>query len=85
MKQEGAQLSWLKTTRPTEQVFSLDDEGTELTIALRTYGNSNYTTWHLPLFLTARWGRRAGSMTIAFRWRAGGSMRQCRPSRSILL
>ena len=60
LRQEGAQLSWLGTTRPTEQVFSLDSEDTELTIALRTYGNSNYTTWHLPLFLTAAVGTPGG-------------------------
>jgi Stage II sporulation protein E (SpoIIE) len=42
--------------RPTEQVFSLEDVGTDLTIALRTSAPPMYTSWYLPLFLTAAVG-----------------------------
>ena len=43
-------------TRPTERVYSLRDEDTELTIALRTSANPTYAGWYLPLFLTATLG-----------------------------
>ena len=43
-------------TRPTERVYSVRDEDTELTIALRTSANPTYTGWYLPLFLTATLG-----------------------------
>ncbi|HEY1500631.1 MAG TPA: SpoIIE family protein phosphatase [Acidobacteriaceae bacterium] len=46
----------LGVKRPTEQVFSLDDVGTDLTIALRTQAQPMYTNWYLPLFLTAAVG-----------------------------
>lgn len=42
--------------RPTEQIFSLDDSGTDLEIALRTHAPEVYTVWHLPLFLTVSLG-----------------------------
>jgi hypothetical protein len=42
--------------RPTEQVFPVPDDDTELTIALRTLAPPTYTNWYLPLFLTAATG-----------------------------
>lgn len=42
--------------RPTEQVYSLEGEGTDLVLALRTSAPPVYTGWHLPLFLTAALG-----------------------------
>ena len=42
--------------RPTEQVYSLGDVGTDLVVALRTSAEPVYTSWYLPLFLTASIG-----------------------------
>ncbi len=42
--------------RPTEQVVSLEGVGSEAKIALRTHAPLIYTTWRLPLFLTAAVG-----------------------------
>ncbi len=39
--------------RPTEQVFILNNEDTNLVIAIRTRIPLAYTIWHLPTFLTA--------------------------------
>ena len=51
---EGTQIrSLLGVKRPTERVYSVRDEDTSLTIALRTSANPTYTSWYLPLFLTA--------------------------------
>jgi hypothetical protein len=46
----------LGVKRPTEQVFSLEDAGTDVVLALRTSAPTVYTVWHLPLFLTAAVG-----------------------------
>lgn len=57
---EGPRLqSLLAVARPTEQVVVLDDDAESLEIALRTYAPGIYTTWHLPLFLTASLGTPA--------------------------
>ncbi|MGC2298981.1 MAG: SpoIIE family protein phosphatase [Acidobacteriaceae bacterium] len=53
---EGTALRPFGVTRPTERVYSIHDEDTELTIALRTSPNPTYTSWFLPLFLTASLG-----------------------------
>ena len=42
-----------KIKRPTEQVFMLSDQGSDLVIAIRTHITRTYTIWHLPVFLTA--------------------------------
>jgi hypothetical protein len=42
--------------RPTEQIFVPQNDGDELTIALRTHAPPIYTVWALPLFLTADLG-----------------------------
>jgi hypothetical protein len=53
---EGPGLRPFGVKRPTEQVFSLDDESTDVEIALRTRATPAYTGWFLPLFLTAGLG-----------------------------
>jgi sigma-B regulation protein RsbU (phosphoserine phosphatase) len=54
---EGTALRpMLGVTRPTERVYSISDEDTELTIAMRTSPNPTYTSWFLPLFLAASLG-----------------------------
>ncbi|MGA7525063.1 MAG: SpoIIE family protein phosphatase [Acidobacteriaceae bacterium] len=56
-KQPGAVIrSIFGVTRPTEQVYSLEGEGTDLVLAVRTTAHPVYTGWHLPLFLTAAVG-----------------------------
>jgi len=56
-RQDGPGLRWpLGVKRPTEQVYSLEDVGTELTIALRTSTPPIYAISYLPLFLTAALG-----------------------------
>ena len=58
-KVDGPQLlPFLEVKRPTEQLFSLADEDsdTDLELALRTSPPAVYTSWHLPLFLTAALG-----------------------------
>jgi Stage II sporulation protein E (SpoIIE) len=56
-QQAGPGLRQLRgVKRPTEQVFSLEGEGTDLVLALRTSAPTGYTGWHLPLFLTAALG-----------------------------
>lgn len=56
-KQEWLQIgSTLGVRRPTEQVISLGDVGSAMELALRTHAPLIYTTWHLPLFLTAELG-----------------------------
>ncbi|HEX3660471.1 MAG TPA: PP2C family protein-serine/threonine phosphatase [Acidobacteriaceae bacterium] len=42
--------------RPTEQVYSLEGDGANLALAVRTSAPPIYTGWHLPLFLTAAVG-----------------------------
>jgi hypothetical protein len=55
--QEGPGLRRLiGVKRPTEQVYSLDDVGTDVVVSLRTSAPTAYTVWHLPLFLTAAVG-----------------------------
>ena len=55
--QDGPGLRRLSgVKRPTEQVYSLEDVGTDLVLALRTSAPTGYTAWHLPLFLTAAVG-----------------------------
>lgn len=49
---EGIEPSW-RMSRPTEQVFVLNDEYKDLVIAIRTHITRTYTIWHLPTFLTA--------------------------------
>lgn len=44
--------SFWSVGRPTEQVFSLSDEDSELVIAIRMHGIPMYTGWHLPAFLS---------------------------------
>jgi sigma-B regulation protein RsbU (phosphoserine phosphatase) len=57
---EGTQIrSLFGVRRPTERVYSVRDEDTALTIALRTSANPTYTGWFLPLFLTASLGSPA--------------------------
>lgn len=57
---EGAALRpWFAVSRPTEQLISLEGEGSDLEIALRTYTPQIYAAWHLPLFLTAALGTPA--------------------------
>ena len=55
-KARGAAIRPFSVTRPTEQVFALPDDVTDLTLALRTSAPRVYTSWHLPLFLTAAVG-----------------------------
>jgi len=56
-KAEDAELkSMWGVTRPTEQIFMLRDEDSDVTIALRTHAPTMYTLWHLPLFLTVAVG-----------------------------
>jgi len=56
-KQPGPEIrSTFAVKRPTEQVISLGDVGSAMEIALRTHAPVVYTTWHLPLFLTAAVG-----------------------------
>ncbi len=56
VRQDGPGLrSLFGVKRPTEQVYSLDDE-TDLVLALRTHATPTYTGWYLPLFLTASVG-----------------------------
>jgi hypothetical protein len=55
-QQEGPEIRPVRMKRPTEQVFSLQDEDTDLTIALRTHTTRTYRFYHLPLFLTAALG-----------------------------
>jgi sigma-B regulation protein RsbU (phosphoserine phosphatase) len=52
----GAVIRPFDVSRPTEQIFPLPDDVTHLTIALRTSTPRVYTSWHLPLFLTAAVG-----------------------------
>jgi len=59
--QDGSRMSpFIRVHRPTEQVYSLDDEiaevGTHLVLALRTRPPQTYRFYHLPLFLTAAVG-----------------------------
>lgn len=59
-KSSGAEIRRISVTRPTEQVFDIP-EGTEnMVLAVRTYGSTTYTTWHLPLFLSAAVGTPQG-------------------------
>ncbi len=54
---DGADLKSIwRVTRPTEQIFILDDEVNDATVALRTYAPTMYTLWHFPLFLTVAVG-----------------------------
>ncbi|MGA9984766.1 MAG: PP2C family protein-serine/threonine phosphatase [Acidobacteriaceae bacterium] len=54
---EGTQIrSLFGVKRPTERVYAVRDEDTALTIALRTLAPATYTSWYLPLFLTAATG-----------------------------
>ena len=56
-KQQGPEIrSALAVSRPTEQVISLPELGSQMEIALRTHAPMLYTTWQLPLFLTAAVG-----------------------------
>ncbi len=56
-KADGADLQSIwKVTRPTEQIFILDDDENHATIALRTHAPTMYTLWHYPLFLTVAVG-----------------------------
>ncbi len=56
-KQPGPEISsTFAVKRPTEQVIPLSGTGSEMEIALRTHAPVIYTTWHLPLFLTAAVG-----------------------------
>ncbi len=52
-KYDGAEIksSW-RVSRPTEQVFVLEGEETDLVIAIRSYIGHGYTIWHLPEFLS---------------------------------
>ena len=53
LKIDGANIESLwGVTRPTEQIFMLQDEDNDVTIALRTHAPTMYSLWHLPLFLT---------------------------------
>lgn len=45
--------------RPTERVVPIQEPGTELVIALRTFTPTDYAAWHLPLFMTAALGTPA--------------------------
>lgn len=50
---QGARIgSVLNVGRPTEQVFTLQDEDDDLEIAIRMFATPMYTGWHLPAFLT---------------------------------
>jgi sigma-B regulation protein RsbU (phosphoserine phosphatase) len=54
---EDAQLRpWYALRRPTEAIFPLPDDATDVTIAMRTHATQMYTLWRLPLFLTAAIG-----------------------------
>ena len=54
---EGTELRPLfGVKRPTERVYAVRDDDTALTLALRTAANPTYTSWYLPLFLTASLG-----------------------------
>lgn len=55
-KAAQAVMRRLGVTRPTEQIYSVPEGTEDLLLALRTYGGTNYTTWHLPLFLSAAVG-----------------------------
>lgn len=56
-KQPGSELhAVFGVRRPTEAVFPLPDDETDLVLALRTSASKLYVTWHLPLFLTAAAG-----------------------------
>ena len=56
-KAEGAELkSMWGVTRPTEEIFMLRDEDSDVTLALRTHAPTMYSLWHLPLFLTVAVG-----------------------------
>jgi sigma-B regulation protein RsbU (phosphoserine phosphatase) len=56
-KQDDAELkSMWSVTRPTEEIFMLRDEDSDVTISLRTHAPTMYTLWHLPLFLTVALG-----------------------------
>lgn len=56
-KEEGTELrSLFGVKRPTERVYAVRDRDTALTIAVRTSANPTYTSWYLPLFLTAALG-----------------------------
>jgi hypothetical protein len=59
-KSAGADIRRITVTRPTEQIFVVPDDAENLVLALRTYGGTNYTTWHLPLFLSAAIGTPQG-------------------------
>jgi hypothetical protein len=48
--------SSFRVKRPTERVVPIDEPGTDLVIALRTFTPPGYTAWHLPLFMTAAIG-----------------------------
>jgi hypothetical protein len=43
-------------TRPREQVYALPGQKNSVVLALRTYAGGMYTSWHLPLFLSASVG-----------------------------
>ena len=56
-KQPGPEVgTQLAVKRPVERVIPVMGNATEVTLALRTYAPRIYTTWHLPLFLTASLG-----------------------------
>lgn len=51
---DGAQISsFWGVGRPTEQVYPLTRDDSELVIAIRMHGIPMYTGWHLPAFLSA--------------------------------
>lgn len=56
-KQAGPEIeSQFAVRRPVERVIPVMGDATEMTLALRTDAPLVYTTWHLPLFLTAAVG-----------------------------
>lgn len=58
---EGARIrSVLDVSRPTEQVFGLREDSSELVIAIRMHATPMYTGWHLPAFLTVALGAPDG-------------------------
>lgn len=54
---EGARIgSVLHVSRPTEQVFNVPDQESDLEIAIRMWATPMYIGWHLPAFLTLALG-----------------------------
>ncbi|HWB98721.1 MAG TPA: hypothetical protein VG672_18560, partial [Bryobacteraceae bacterium] len=60
VRSPAAAIRRIAVTRPTEQVFEVPNDSDDLVLALRTWGSTNYTTWHLPLFLSAAIGTPQG-------------------------